>query len=225
MESFMSVGKSTLYIKGDQSVEVQKRDVTLGDLLTMEYIDGAVLAKLKTLKVLKFPEMGKHRYVVSVMKLIQIIHAEYPNMEIQNLGAADIIIAYEMPKSTKKWFQYVKTVLVFLITFVGASFAIVTFNNDSNVTKLFSQIYELFMGQEKQGFSILELMYCIGVVIGILVFFNHFGKKKFTADPTPIEVEMRLYENDIQTTLIQSDGRKGVEMDVDTTNPPCTDRS
>lgn len=221
----MSVGKSTLYIKGDQSVEVQKRDVTLGDLLTMEYVDGAVLAKLKTLKVLKFPETGKHRYVVSVMKLIQIIHAEYPNMEIQNLGAADIIIAYEMPKSTKKWFQYVKTVVVFLITFVGASFAIVTFNNDSNVTKLFSQIYELFMGQEKQGFSILELMYCIGVVIGILVFFNHFGKKKFTADPTPIEVEMRLYENDIQTTLIQSDGRKGVEVDVDTTNPPCTDRS
>lgn len=225
MESFMSVGKSTLYIKGDQSVEVQKRDVTLGDLLTMEYVDGAVLAKLKTLKVLKFPETGKHRYVVSVMKLIQIIHAEYPNMEIQNLGAADIIIAYEMPKSTKKWLQYVKTVLVFLITFVGASFAIVTFNNDSNVTKLFSQIYELFMGQEKQGFSILELMYCIGVVIGILVFFNHFGKKKFTADPTPIEVEMRLYENDIQTTLIQSDGRKGVEVDVDTTSPPCTDRS
>ncbi len=221
----MSVGKSTLYIKGDQSVEVQKRDVTLGDLLTMEYVDGAVLAKLKTLKVLKFPETGKHRYVVSVMKLIQIIHAEYPNMEIQNLGAADIIIAYEMPKSTKKWLQYVKTVLVFLITFVGASFAIVTFNNDSNVTKLFSQIYELFMGQEKQGFSILELMYCIGVVIGILVFFNHFGKKKFTADPTPIEVEMRLYENDIQTTLIQSDGRKGVEVDVDTTSPPCTDRS
>lgn len=221
----MSVGKSTLYIKGDQSVEVQKRDVSLGDLLTMEYVDGAVLAKLKTLKVLKFPETGKHRYVVSVMKLIQIIHAEYPNMEIQNLGAADIIIAYEMPKSTKKWLQYVKTVLVFLITFVGASFAIVTFNNDSNVTKLFSQIYELFMGQEKQGFSILELMYCIGVVIGILVFFNHFGKKKFTADPTPIEVEMRLYENDIQTTLIQSDGRKGVEVDVDTTSPPCTDRS
>lgn len=214
-----------MYIKGDQSVEVQKRDVSLGDLLTMEYVDGAVLAKLKTLKVLKFPETGKHRYVVSVMKLIQIIHAEYPNMEIQNLGAADIIIAYEMPKSTKKWLQYVKTVLVFLITFVGASFAIVTFNNDSNVTKLFSQIYELFMGQEKQGFSILELMYCIGVVIGILVFFNHFGKKKFTADPTPIEVEMRLYENDIQTTLIQSDGRKGVEVDVDTTSPPCTDRS
>lgn len=221
----MSVGKSTLYIKGDQSVELQKRDVTLGDLLTMEYVDPAVLAKLKTLKVLKFPETGKHRYVISIMKLIQIIHAEYPNMEIQNLGAADMIVAYEMPKSTKKWFQYVKTVVVFLITFIGASFAILTFNNDSNVTKLFSQIYELVIGQEKQGFSILELTYCIGVVIGILVFFNHFGKKKFTADPTPIEVEMRLYENDIQTTLIQSDGRKGAEVDVDTTNPSCTYRS
>ncbi|WP_455055389.1 hypothetical protein [Merdimonas faecis] len=40
-----------------------------------------------------------------------------------------------------------------------------------------------------------------------MVFFNHFGKSKVSVDPTPLEVEMRLYENDIQTTLIENYSR------------------
>ena len=61
----------------------------------------------------------------------------------------------------------------------------------------------------------MELMYSIGVVIVILVFFNHFGKKRFSVDPTPMEVEMCLYENDIQTTVIETYARKEQELDVD----------
>ncbi|MEE0884349.1 MAG: stage V sporulation protein AA, partial [Faecalimonas sp.] len=62
------------------------------------------------------------------------------------------------------------------------------------------------------------LGYSVGLVAGILVFFNHFGKKKISVDPTPIEVEMRLYENDIQTTVIAEYSRKGQELDVGETN-------
>ena len=70
------------------------------------------------------------------------------------------------------------------------------------------------MGIPKEGATLLELSYSIGIVLGILVFFNHFGKRKLSVDPTPIEVEMRLYENDIQTTVIAEYSRKGQEVDV-----------
>jgi len=99
------------------------------------------------------------------------------------------------------------------------------FNNDVDTVKLFSQIYELVTGQKSDGFTVLELTYCIGIIIGILIFFNHFGKKKFTVDPTPMEVEMRLYENDIQTTLIETYSRKGKEQDVGSTNTSGTHRT
>ena len=62
------------------------------------------------------------------------------------------------------------------------------------------------------------MTYSIGIIIGILVFFNHFGRKRFSVDPTPMEVEMRLYENDIQTTLVENYSRKGKEVDVGTTD-------
>ena len=206
--------KQTLYIKSEQCVEVKSRDVVLGNMVTMECSNPTIVAKLKTLKITKFPDTGKHRYVVSVLKIIELIHKEYPDLEIQSFGSPDTILIYEQPKTSNKMLQGLKVFLVTVITFVGAAFAIMTFNNDSGTSELFHQIYKLFMGKEQQGFSILELTYSIGLAVGILAFFNHFGKRRFTADPTPIEVEMRLYENDIQTTVIADYSRKGQEADV-----------
>lgn len=216
----MSVSNNTLYIKAEQNVEVKKRDVTLGDLLTMECSQQSIVSKLKTIKIIKIPDEGTHRYVVSILKIIECIHKEYPNLEIQNIGSPDLIVTYEEQKNNNKIWQGCKVAFISLLSFIGAAFAIMTFNNDSESTKLFDQIYGLVMGTPKTGFSILELTYSIGLVIGILVFFNHFGRKRFSVDPTPIEVEMRLYENDIQTTIISDYSRKGQELDVGKTNIP-----
>lgn len=214
----MPVDKQILYIKGEQCVEVKHTNVTLGDLLTMECIHQNIVSKLKTVKVLHIPEKGKHRYVVSILKIIECIHKEYPHLQIQNLGYPDVIVTYEgMQKKSRVW-DGIKVAFVTLTTFLGSAFAIATFNNDSGISKLFADIYEVFMGRPKQGFSILELSYSIGIIFGILIFFNHFGKKKVSVDPTPVEVEMRLYENDIYTTVIAEYGRKGQELDVGKAN-------
>lgn len=210
----MASVRKTIYIKADQSVEVKLRTVALGDLISMECTDKTVVAKLKTVKILQIPEKGQHRVVVSILKIIECIHKECPEIEIQNMGAEDIIVTYESGRKKSKMIEFLKITSVVILSFIGAAFAIMTFNNDSGTNQLFSQIYEMFMKTPKEGFSILELSYSIGLIVGILVFFNHFGKHKFTVDPTPIEIEMRLYEKDIQTTLIDDYGRKGNIIDV-----------
>ena len=118
-----------------------------------------------------------------------------------------------------------KVALIGLVVFAGAAFSIMSFNNDISITKMFRQIYQLVTGEESSGFTVLEISYSIGISIGILAFFNHFGKRRFSVDPTPMEVEMRLYENDIQTTLIETYSRKGKEQDVGSTNPSGTHRT
>ena len=70
------------------------------------------------------------------------------------------------------------------------------------------------MGKQSDGLTVLEVTYSIGLTFGILVFFNHFGKKRFTVDPTPMEVQMRLYENDIQTALVENASRRKEELEV-----------
>ena len=200
----MASESTTLYLKADRNVEVSKQNVMLGDLLNMECSDKTILMKVKTLRILKIREEKEQRYVISVLKIIACIHEQYPRLEIQNLGETDIIVTYENQKTPPLLWHILKVVLVSAVIFFGSAFSIMAFNNDVGVTKLFGQIYELIMGKKTDGFSVLEVTYSIGLAIGILIFFNHFGKKRFTVDPTPMEIQMRLYENDIQTTLVEN---------------------
>lgn len=214
-------GSETVYIKADRNVEVTKPEVTLGDVLKIECSNPNMVPKLNTLKLLKFHHTDKkhqNRTAVSILRVIQCIHEQYPNIDVQNMGETDFIVTYEEQQTAEGAVHYMKAAVVVVISFIGAAFSIMAFNNDVDTTKMFSQIYELLTGNKSDGFTILELTYCIGLVIGILTFFNHFGKKKFSVDPTPMEVEMRLYENDIQSTLIETYSRKEKELDVGSTN-------
>lgn len=224
----MASNSETVYIKADRNVEVRKPDVTLGDVLSIECANPSSLAKLKTIKLLKFhhtDDKHQNRTAVSILRVIECIHEQFPNMEVQSLGEADFIVTYEEQVTAGRAVHMAKVIGVVIVSFIGAAFSIMAFNNDVDVTKLFSQIYEQVTGQATDGFTILELTYCIGLIIGILTFFNHFGKKKFSVDPTPMEVEMRLYENDIQTTLIENYSRKGKELDVGSTGTSGNNRS
>lgn len=210
----MASGNDILYIKGEKNTEVSKHDVTLGDILSMECSNQNVVNRVKPLRILKVPEKGQHRFVISILKIVECIHREIPGLDIQNEGEIDLIITYEKPGKKNMLYHWAKVVVVCGITFLGAAFSIMSFNNDVSATRMFSQVYEMLMGKPSDGFTILELTYCIGLIIGILVFFNHFGKKRFSVDPTPMEVEMRMYENDIQSTLIEAYARKEKELDV-----------
>lgn len=209
----MASESAMLYIKGDRNVEVTKQNVTLGDILEIECSDSAVLAKVKTLRILKIREEKEQRFVISVLKIISCIHEQYPRIEVQNLGEEDIIVTYENQKTPPVFWHIIKTIFVSAVIFCGAAFSIMAFNNDVSVTQLFGQIYQMVMGKESNGFTVLEVTYSMGMAIGILIFFNHFGKKRFTVDPTPMEVQMRLYENDIQTTLVEDASRRGKERE------------
>lgn len=212
----MSANQDILYIKGDRDVELTKTEVTVGDILSLECSNKTVIPKIKSIKLVKFSEQGKkqQRIVVSVLKIIACIHEQYPNLDIQNLGETDIILTYENQNTPGNVVHLLKTAVVVILVFCGSAFSIMAFHNDVSITKLFSQIYLALTGVESDGYTILEVSYSIGIIIGILVFFNHFGKKRFTVDPTPLEVQMRLYENAIQTTLVEDASRRKEELDV-----------
>lgn len=214
----MAQNRKIVYIKGEMNTEVYERNVTLEDILEIESTDRTLENKIKKISILTIPKKGQHRFVVSVLKIIECINQAYPDVEVRNEGEKDLIITYEEDKLQNIFLQAGKVCIIAGITFLGAAFSIMSFNNDISITKLFGQIYELLMGQPSNGFTILEFTYSIGIIVGILVFFNHFGKKKFSVDPTPIEVEMRNYEKDIESTIIENYSRKGQELDVGQTS-------
>lgn len=215
----MSANSETIYIKIDQNVLVSNRNVTLGDIASITSTNEAMVRQLKQKKILSFQEAKNpkkiQRKIFSILRIIEIIHEEYPNAEIDNEGETDFVIEYVKDSSQNKTLVRFKTGILSVIIFFGAAFTIMSFNNDIAIDELFGQFYYQVMGQKSNGMTVLEVSYCIGVAVGILVFFNHFGKKKITPDPTPIQVQMRKYEQDVDFTYIQNSARGGSEIDVD----------
>lgn len=218
----MSANDETIYIKIDQNVLVSDSSVTIGDVASVTSSNEPMVRQVRQIKIYQFPEKpvnGKklprvQRKVFSILKIVELIHKDYPNAEISNEGEADFVLEYKKEEPSKP-LEVVKTVFLCILIFFGAAFTIMSFNNDISITELFEKFYLQIAGVESNGVTELEISYCIGVSVGILVFFNHVGKKKLTPDPTPIQVELRKYEQDVDTTFIDNSGRGGTEVDVD----------
>ena len=96
---------------------------------------------------------------------------------------------------------------VAVFTFVGSTYAIMAYNNDVNTIEIFERVYEMFGADSARQIKLLEIMYAVGLALGIIVFYNHFAGVRFSGEPTPIEVEMDKYEKDVDDTLIDRNSK------------------
>ena len=192
----------------DSNKKVTNNKLFLSDICELECANKELETKLKVLPIknLKLEKPG--RYVKSVLEIFREIHEAYPSLQIENVGEMDFIITYEERKPDHNWLEWIKAASISLLSFFGAAFSIMTFHNDIDITGLFSDIYRLFTGQSSDGFTVLELAYSLGLGVGIVVFFNHLAGKKLTDDPTPLDVKMRTYENDLNQTIIEEKNRQ-----------------
>lgn len=204
----------TLYLKLERNVEMQAEDVYLKDLGKLYCRDEKLLNRIKAVKVLKFKEEDGGRRVVSVMKLIEMLQQEHQNLEIENIGESEVVIELVKTNRYKGPLQIAKICFVSGICFFGAAFTIMAFHNDIGIIKIFNRIYEMVTGRMSDGVTVLEIAYSIGLALGIIVFFNHIGGRRITKDPTPIEVEMRNYEDDVNNALVETADREGKTLDV-----------
>lgn len=197
----------TLYIQTDENMEVHHPHVYLQDIVKLSCSNSKILNRLRVLPVASLDPKRPGRYVLSAMDLIREIQKKEPDLEITHIGEPSFIITYQTKPNTSTAWCWCKVIFVCLASFFGAAFSIMTFNNDVDVPALFQQITAQVTGQDGSFFPALAISYSVGIGLGVLFFFNHFGHIKLTDDPTPMQVQMRLYENDVNTTIIEDQER------------------
>lgn len=208
------MAQETLYLKAERNIEVTQEDVFLKDVAKIYCKDSHIAAKVKAIKIHHFGKEEQKRQVFSILKLIELITRCCPEVEVQNMGETDVLVELVNVDKHKGTVQALKVIFVACISFFGTAFTIMAFHNDVGINQVFGKVYELVMGQQEPGYSILEFTYSIGLAVGITVFFNHIGGRRITKDPTPIEVEMRVYEKDVNDALIETADREGKTIDV-----------
>lgn len=207
--------KQTVYIKAPQCIDIYNPNVHMKDFLTIYSPDPALKEEIQNILFLQFEKNKKKQVVVSVLKIIETLTKTFPDLEIENLGEGDFILNYEPEIPFKKAKQVLFTIFISLTAFFGGGYAIMAYNTDIGAKELFTYLSMLFLGNAKTGVLLLTITYAIGLTFGMLLFFNHFGNKKLTSDPTPLEIQMRLYEKDISTTIIKDISRRNKNIDVE----------
>lgn len=206
-------GSTTVYLKCDRNVEVQSEDVFLKDLGDVYCSDKNVQAKCRSLRAYHFGKQEPKRCVLSSLKLVEIMEEACNGISVEVVGETDVLVEWVNVNRHKSMGQWLKAALVCLVSFFGTAFTIMAYHNDVGINEVFTEVYRIVMAEEPSGPNVLEISYSIGLAAGIIVFFNHIGGRRLTKDPTPLEVAMRNYEQDVDKALIETAGREGKEED------------
>ncbi|MEE1072251.1 MAG: stage V sporulation protein AA [Cellulosilyticum sp.] len=209
----MDMKQCTIYIRlyKRKTVEV-KNWVMIGEIADV-LAPGKVKEEVAAMKIFCVPDTTTDgRYIITIMDIIELILKSYPNAEIQSIGDSDSVIEYhKKPIKPKDAIEWLKVIGICIIIFAGAFMAIMAYNTDVSLAKTFITIQRMVTGQEVEKPYLLTIPYSLGISSGVLIFFNHLGFRKITEDPTPMQIEMKKYEQDAEDCEIESitDKRRG----------------
>jgi len=194
-----------IYIKTVKKASIiKKRTVNVRDIADV-YAPSNLKSKIESVNVMNINHEEKRNYLVSSIDVIKVIAKQFPDCSINMVGEIDTIVQYEpqAPKENKLWL-FIKIAFIVLVLFAGAATAIMSFHTDAQIPEILENYYFIFFGEKVERPYIIEIPYSIGLAVGIIVFYNHIFKWHITDDPTPLEVEMTTYEEDVDKCEIDN---------------------
>lgn len=196
-----------LYLSIPQRIQLDMDEVRLGDIAQVIAEDKAFAEQVKSLVLFQF---GKEKMEIrGIVEIIELLTKKYGAVHIINLGETEFIIEKKKQKKINKAYEFGKVAVICGIVYLGSAFSVMTFNEDGCVRDLLDMLYLSIMGKPHEEGSVLEIAYSAGITLGILMFYNHVFRHKKAKDPTPIQVEMRQFEKDMNETVIINKDREG----------------
>lgn len=209
----MNMQKCTVYVRVYKRTTIQAQThVKIGQIADVAAPpkDKAVIDNMEIFTIPDTDRKGK--FVVTIINVVNKILSQYPNADVQSVGDPDAVIEYH-PKKLKENtpLEWLKAIAVSVVLFSGAVIGVMTYNTDTSLGQTFVIINRILTGEEVQTPNLITIPYAIGMAVGVVFFFNHFGRKKITEDPSPMQVEIGLYETNAEDTEIQNltDKRRG----------------
>ena len=206
--------QTTLFLSLNTKVKVNKEVIVLKDIAKIYCLDSAVSQRINEMEIYRFKKQDEGRCVITVLKVISLIQKMEPQLTLNSLGDTQVIV--EQVKEKKIFFggNRIKIAVVASLCFFGTMFTTMAYHNDISILSLFERIKRIIGKDQGERVTLLEIAYSVGLSVGIIVFYNHIGKRKLTKDPTPIAVEMRTYEAEINQSLVELAEREGKTIDV-----------
>ncbi len=197
--------KSILTIRLKKKVTVKPgQRLFLKDIAELD-LQGDVSEDIRKLLVCESSLINGNFVVIDIFKVIKLIRRYFPSLDIHYVGPSQTLVEINTDsKST----SIMAVIFAMLLLFIGSGLAIMNFHMDVSMPQVHERIYYLITGVHKKSPLILQIPYSLGIGLGIFLFFNRLFKKRINEEPSPLELEMYLYQENIDQYMINDEKQK-----------------
>ena len=196
-----------VYIRLRHRIQIKdKKDIYLGDIAKLVG-ESRIIEDLQKLYLYRVKESDRNLIIFDFIQVADKAHRTFPGLELLGVGPDESIV--EILPSPKK-INPLLFGLIWLLLFVGSGISIMNFHEDVSMRAVQMKLYTIITGEVQAKPLIFQIPYSIGLGVGMVLFFNHFFKKKFNEEPSPLEVEMFNYQQELDRYSLMNENEESM---------------
>ncbi|RDW19119.1 stage V sporulation protein AA [Oceanobacillus arenosus] len=200
-----------VYLRMKKNIEfTEMQEVRLKHIAYVSSTDTILNDKLKNTPIYRITKKDKNIVIIDSFLIIDHLTNAFNTIEIQLIGPSQSIIRVI---TKRKPINMLIVSVVWIILFIGTAMTIMNFHYDVSMQEVQQRLHYLLTGEQNEYPLWIQIPYSLGLGIGTLLFFNHWFNKRFNEEPSPLEVEIFKYQQDLDSYL------NHYENKVNDTNP------
>lgn len=184
-----------VYVRMRKRIKAKHTEKIMLSDIAFVHAPDSIKKKFETVPIHTIKKKDGEFIVIEGFILLTILHKVFPDVEFELVGPTETIIAVES-RTFKPSILFV--LLVWIVLFIGTAMSIMNFHFDVSMPEVHQAIHYIFTGERTDRPLWIQIPYSIGLGIGMILFLNHWFKKRINEEPSPLEIELFKYEQDIE---------------------------
>ncbi|HLQ70989.1 MAG TPA: stage V sporulation protein AA [Bacillota bacterium] len=193
-----------VYLRLKKYLAIQKRrPIQLRDIAHLSTSSNHKSA-LENEMLYRMRKEDQELLIIDGFLVIEHLNDFYPDLEFQLIGPSHTTIRVE---GQTRHTPILLVCFVWILLFIGTAMAIMNFHYDVSMEEVQIRLHYLFTGEQTDHPLWIQIPYSLGLGMGMLLFFNHWFQKRFNEEPSPLEVEVFNYQQDIDNYVYHKENR------------------
>ena len=207
----MAIDKEQVYIDLETKFSVDlNTHVYVKDVGEVYCNNDMIKKKVENIRIYNGKNLEAYDYISGTVIITKILDS-IENVDINIIGGPDVLLEIKGQEEPKIMFNIIKVAFVMVILFLGAVMAVINFYEDVGMKGSLEKVFQIITGTKKENPLLLTIPFSVGIGLGMFTFFSRvfsFSKRRMQ-EPGPMEVELFLYDKDLEDNILQELKNKG----------------
>jgi stage V sporulation protein AA len=199
--------EKTVYIRLRHRVFIQPNDKIFLKDIAQIIAEDALHNQIGDRVLYQADAKDRNIIIIDVMHVVEEIKKYDSMIDVQIIGSSQTIIevVYKKRKISPIFF-----LIIWFLLFFGSMLTIMNFHEDVSMQDAHQRLYKIITGKSVDKPLMFQIPYSFGLGLGMILFFNHVFKKRLNEEPSPLEVEMFNYQQDLDRYVVMHENKESM---------------